>query len=83
MHLSDYVTKNPPAIALARALGVSSPTVFDWCKGNKFPDVRRCAQIERVTNGAVRRWDLRPHDWHLVWPELIGAPGAPKVRKAA
>lgn len=36
----------------------------------------------------VRRWDLRPADWHRIWPELIGAEGAPvlpteEVRDAA
>ncbi len=25
------------------------------------------------------RWDLRPNDWHLIWPELIGTDGAPKI----
>lgn len=36
-----------------------------------------CVAIERVTDGAVRRWDLRPEDWPLIWPELVGADGAP------
>jgi DNA-binding transcriptional regulator YdaS (Cro superfamily) len=27
--------------------------------------------IEQVTNGAVTRKDLRPDDWHLIWPELV------------
>lgn len=35
--------------------------------------------IERDTNGAVRRWELRPDDWPRIWPELIDAPGAPAV----
>ncbi len=26
--------------------------------------------IERATNGAVTRRDLRPDDWHEIWPEL-------------
>ena len=34
--------------------------------------IERCAAIERATAGAVTRRDLRPHDWHLIWPELIG-----------
>ena len=28
------------------------------------------ARVEHVTNGAVTRKELRPSDWHLVWPEL-------------
>lgn len=35
--------------------------------------------IERESAGDVRRWDLRPKDWWLIWPELIGSPGAPEV----
>ena len=41
--------------------------------------IERCVQIEHATSGAVRRWDLRPTDWHRIWPELIGQPGAPEV----
>ena len=37
------------------------------------------AAIEQGTGMAVRRWDLRPDDWHRIWPELIGAEGAPEV----
>ena len=29
-----------------------------------------CSAIERESAGAVTRKDLRPSDWHLVWPEL-------------
>jgi DNA-binding transcriptional regulator YdaS (Cro superfamily) len=35
--------------------------------------------IELDTERKVRRWELRPTDWHLIWPELIGAAGAPNV----
>jgi DNA-binding transcriptional regulator YdaS (Cro superfamily) len=42
-----------------------------------------CVLVERETNGVVMRWDLRPDDWHRIWPELIGSDGAPEVREAA
>lgn len=35
--------------------------------------------IERESEGSVRRWDLRPSDWHRHWPELIGTEGAPVI----
>lgn len=38
-----------------------------------------CALAELHSNGAVRRWSLRPDDWAVIWPELIGAEGAPPV----
>jgi len=30
-----------------------------------------CTAIEQATKGQVTRKDLRPTDWHLIWPELI------------
>lgn len=39
--------------------------------------------IERESGMKVRRWELRPDDWYRHWPELIGAEGAPRVKKAA
>ena len=32
-----------------------------------------CVAIERATSGEVTRQDLRPNDWHLIWPELTEA----------
>lgn len=55
--------------------------VSQWSGGEdpKPIPVDRCVAIERATGGAVRRWDLRPGDWHEHWPELIGMEGAPPV----
>lgn len=41
------------------------------------PSPELCVRIERESNYAVRRWDLRPTDWNLIWPELIALKGAP------
>lgn len=38
-----------------------------------------CVQIEAAASGAVMRWELRPDDWHLIWPELIDTAGAPTI----
>lgn len=38
--------------------------------------------LEKATKGAVMRWDLRPDDWHLIWPELRRRKDAPAVSKA-
>lgn len=64
---------------MARRLGVSVPTVSQWASGGRPVPVERCFDVERATNGAVRRWDLRPDDWHRIWPELIGTDGAPAI----
>ncbi|MFC5498150.1 transcriptional regulator [Caenimonas terrae] len=43
------------------------------------PSPEYCVSIEKATEGKVMRWELRPDDWHAIWPELIGAKGAPDV----
>jgi len=37
--------------------------------GNKRASAEVAVAIERETGSATRK-DLRPDDWHLVWPEL-------------
>jgi DNA-binding transcriptional regulator YdaS (Cro superfamily) len=67
---------------LAELLGVSGSLMTQWARG-KPVSVERCPKIELLTAGAVRRWDLRPNDWWQVWPELVGAEGAPVVEGVA
>lgn len=67
---------------MALDLGVSGSLVTQWAGGKPVSEVR-CVSIERATDGAVRRWDLRPDDWHRIWPELIGADGAPAPQPAS
>lgn len=57
--------------ALARQLGVTPAAVSQWLKGSRPVPPRQCTAIERATAGQVTRRDLRPHDWHLIWPELV------------
>ena len=64
---------------LAAALGVSKAAVSQWFGVKWRVPVGRCAAIEAATGRAVMRWDLRPDDWHRIWPELVGAEGAPAV----
>lgn len=64
---------------LASALGIPPSFLSQIASGHRPASPRLCVQIERMTDGAVRRWDLRPHDWWQIWPELIAAEGAPAV----
>lgn len=57
---------------LARLLGVTPQAINEWKKKKRPIPLDRCTQIEQATNGAVTRKDLRPDDWHLIWPELAG-----------
>lgn len=46
--------------ALAKAAGVTQPAVFKWLAGSSRPNFLSALAIERATNGAVTRHDLRP-----------------------
>lgn len=37
------------------------------------------AAIDVQSGGVVRRWHMRPGDWHRIWPELIGRDDAPSA----
>lgn len=39
--------------------------------GHKRPSALASAQLELNTGGKVTRKELRPDDWHLIWPELV------------
>lgn len=56
--------------AFARALDVKPPTVVGWRESLRNVPPKRCVEIELLTNGAVTRKDLRPHDYKDIWPEL-------------
>lgn len=56
--------------ALADLLSVKPATVSQWRNGIRPIPIERCSDIERATNGAVSRRDLRPDDWERIWPEL-------------
>lgn len=48
---------------------------------DRVPSPELCVSIEQATECKVMRWSLRPKDWHLIWPELIGLAGAPVILK--
>jgi DNA-binding transcriptional regulator YdaS (Cro superfamily) len=87
MKLDRYLAA-PGALTVAQLrerIGVKSDAqVRQWQHGyaDRQPNPEYCVSIERATDGLVRRWDLRPDDWHRIWPELIGAEGAPAVPQA-
>lgn len=72
MELKAYLASegHGAASGLSRALGVAPSLVSQWASGDRPVPVDRCVAIERATNGAVTRRDLRPDDWQLIWPEL-------------
>jgi DNA-binding transcriptional regulator YdaS (Cro superfamily) len=63
---------------VAAALGVSAQAVCFWRDGKRRLPVEYIPVLEQLSAGVVRRWDLRPQDWWVIWPELVGAEGAPE-----
>ncbi len=85
MDLKTYLQQNDGAAAtLAQALDIQVPYLQQMALPDENPNKRavnpvRAVHLEKLTSGLVRRWDTRPKDWHLIWPELIGTDGAPEV----
>lgn len=78
MDIAAYLSAERGAAArLAKGIGKSPAFVSQLSRmGRPVPPLVAVA-IERETQGVVRRWAMRPTDWHLIWPELVGTEGAP------
>ena len=85
MNLSVYLDKleRGQKKELADALGVSSAYLYQMATARRPVPPDLAPTIEQNTGNSVRRWDLRPDDWHRIWPELVGAPGAPSPHAEA
>jgi DNA-binding transcriptional regulator YdaS (Cro superfamily) len=69
---------------LGRQCGRCSPArIQQWLTGKRPVPPHFCPAIERFTQSRVRVWELRPTDWHLIWPALVGTAGAPALPVAA
>lgn len=64
--------------AIAKALDVTVAAVGNWKLRGAVPP-EHCVAIERMTKGAVTRWDLRPVDGRQIWPELAANDQAREV----
>lgn len=65
------------ATKLAASLGIPLSYLSQMATGTRTVSPEKAVSIEKFTERKVMRWDLRPKDWHLIWPELKGASGAP------
>lgn len=75
MRLAEYLSSDGAVTVkeLAARIGVRSEAqVRQWQHGyaDRQPSPQYCVAIEQATDGAVTRQDLRPSDWHKIWPEL-------------
>ena len=55
---------------LAAAVSVAAPYMWQMVRGKRPVPAAYCTAIEVATGGEVTRQELRPKDFHLIWPEL-------------
>lgn len=60
---------------VAALLGCSVQAVSFYRNAKRRFPVEYCATLSDASG--VPRWEMRPDDWHRIWPELIGHEGAP------
>jgi DNA-binding transcriptional regulator YdaS (Cro superfamily) len=65
------------ASILASTIGIPVSFMSQMVSGDRPVPPQHAAPIEAATGRQVMRWELRPDDWHRIWPELVGADGAP------
>lgn len=70
--LSKYLSRDGAQAHLAASLGKSTAQVWQWKErySDRKPSPANCLAIERATEGAVTRQDLRPDDYWLIWSDL-------------
>lgn len=82
MNLTQYIeSQRGNAKSLAEALGVSMSYLSQMAGGAAI-NPRRAVEIEQATAGSVTRRDLRPEDWHRIWPELVTSDFPAPIEKA-
>jgi DNA-binding transcriptional regulator YdaS (Cro superfamily) len=86
MDLSTYLkAERGRAAKLSRDIGVASAWVWQMAAGVRPIPPIKAVDIERATAGMVKRQEMRPLDWHRIWPELqpAGQPQASQEQRAA
>ena len=66
---------------LARACDTTPGHLQNVMYGYRTCAADLAVKLERETRKAVTRQELRPNDWHEIWPELIAADGAPAIQE--
>lgn len=70
MQLHEYLISRGDAAALAEKTGIFPEKISMYKNGHRRVTEEDSVKIEQATNGQVTRRDLRPDDWHEIWPEL-------------
>jgi DNA-binding transcriptional regulator YdaS (Cro superfamily) len=85
MRLAEYLqTERGLCVRVAARVGIAPAYLSQIASGTRTAHPALAREIEAECHAVgVRRWDLRPDDWHRIWPELIGADGAPPIPEPA
>lgn len=67
---------------LAAAAGINEQYLYQCLTGRRDMNPAEARRVEAVVGSELMRWDLCSKTWHQIWPELIGAEGAPAVEPA-
>lgn len=80
MNLDQYLSSDgAPTVSELRkrmlALGYqvkSDAQIRQWrhAYNGRRPDAANCVGLEKASGGLIQLQDLRPDDWHLIWPAL-------------
>lgn len=81
MQLSSYLKRFGPAerANFALEVGTTLGHLNNVAYATRVASAALARQIAAKTVREVAEWELRPADWHLIWPELADVPGAPAV----
>ena len=78
MKLNEYLDGERGRVArVAKQAGIAAAYLSQISNGVRPAAVPHCPAIARACDFEVRLWDLRPRDWHRIWPDLVGSYGAP------
>jgi len=58
---------------VAARLGCTVQAVCFYRDGKRRLPAEYCPTLEQMNEGRISRKDLRPDDWHLIWPELAAS----------
>ena len=64
---------------LAELTNTSAPYLYQCLTGRRDMGPAEAMRLELETGGELRRWALCQKTWFRIWPDLIGADGAPEV----
>lgn len=67
---------------IAKLLEIEEQYLYQIGKGLRLASPALARKLHQIDASATLP-DLRPDDWHRIWPELIGKPGAPVLTPTA